>query len=42
MRFLADECLAGAIVRRLREGGYDVANVPEELEGAEDSKILAY
>jgi predicted nuclease of predicted toxin-antitoxin system len=42
MRFLADECLLGAIVRQLRKAGHDVAIVPKSLEGARDSRILEH
>ena len=40
MRFLADECLLGAIVRQLRREGHDVESVPEHLEEANDRRIL--
>jgi predicted nuclease of predicted toxin-antitoxin system len=40
MKILADENVAGLIVRRLRERGHDVAWVQEDSPGVEDIIIL--
>jgi predicted nuclease of predicted toxin-antitoxin system len=42
MRFLADECVLGEVVRQLRKEGHDVATLPKHLEGASDSAILGH
>ena len=42
MRFLADECLLGEIVRQLREQGFDVATIPRNLKGEGDSAVLEH
>jgi predicted nuclease of predicted toxin-antitoxin system len=40
MRFLADENIPLASVRRLRDAGHDVAAVSEGSPGASDSEVL--
>lgn len=40
MRFVADENVPAASIRRLREGGFDVAAVAEEAPGAPDTEVL--
>ena len=40
MRFLADENLATASIRRLRGAGHDVAAVIEAMPGAIDERVL--
>lgn len=40
MRFLADESCDFAIVRRLREDGYDVVAVAEIAPRAEDNRVV--
>jgi predicted nuclease of predicted toxin-antitoxin system len=41
MKFLVDECTGAAIVQFLRNPGYDVVAVAEEMPQAEDEEILA-
>ena len=41
MRILADESVEGKIVARLRDGGHDVAYVPESFAGIRDDEVLA-
>ena len=41
MRFLADECCDGGVVRALRDHGHDVFSVAESLPGASDDALLA-
>jgi Domain of unknown function (DUF5615) len=40
MRWLADECVDAALVRRLRGAGYDVIYAAEVASGATDAQIL--
>lgn len=40
MRFLADECLDGRLIDRLRERGLDVATVRDACPGARDLEVL--
>ena len=40
MRFWADECLSGAIVRRLRDDGHDVVWSAEIAVGEIDENVL--
>lgn len=40
MRFLADECCDFAVVRALREAGYDVKTVKDALPGASDEAVI--
>jgi predicted nuclease of predicted toxin-antitoxin system len=40
MRFLADECFVGQVVRQLRLQGHDVAWVREDAAGASDEEVL--
>jgi predicted nuclease of predicted toxin-antitoxin system len=40
MRFLVDENVSHAVIKRLRSDGFDVASVGETLAGARDSDIL--
>ena len=40
MRFLADECCDGALVRALRSGGHDVLSVAEITPRTEDSQVI--
>jgi predicted nuclease of predicted toxin-antitoxin system len=42
MQFLADECLIGSIVQRLRRDGHDVTALPKVLLGSTDVKVLAH
>jgi len=41
MRFLADEDVPLASIRRLRAAGYDVASIIEDSPGTKDESILA-
>jgi predicted nuclease of predicted toxin-antitoxin system len=41
MRLAADACIAGSLVRALREAGYDVSYAMEGPAGIPDAKILA-
>jgi predicted nuclease of predicted toxin-antitoxin system len=41
MRFLADENVPAASVRRLRAEGHDVASASEDAPGARDADVLA-
>ena len=41
MQFLANENLAGTVIRELRTRGHDVLSVKESLRGADDIVILA-
>lgn len=40
MRFLADECLDGRLIERLRRAGHDVSAVRDWWRGASDHTIL--
>ena len=40
MRWLADECVDAALVRRLRTAGHDVIYAAEVASGATDAQIL--
>jgi predicted nuclease of predicted toxin-antitoxin system len=40
MRFLADECFVGQVVRQLRLQGHEVASVREDAAGASDEDVL--
>jgi len=40
MRFLADECCDKAVVRALRESGYDVISVSDISPRAEDLDVI--
>ena len=40
LRFLADECLVGQLVRRLRTEGHDVDWMRELAPGASDDEVL--
>ena len=40
MRWLADESVDGAVVRRLRADGHDVESVDESSPGAPDEEVL--
>jgi predicted nuclease of predicted toxin-antitoxin system len=40
MRFLADECFVGQVVRQLRLQGHDVAWIREDAAGASDEEVL--
>ena len=42
MRFLADECLLGAIVGELTRRAFDIAPVPDTLKGADDATVLEH
>ncbi len=42
MRFLADECLMGEIIRQLREQGFDIATIPRDLKGEGDGRVLEH
>ena len=41
MRFLADECCDGSLVRALRADGHDVLSAAESLPGALDDDVLS-
>ena len=41
MRFLADDCLDGRLIARLRGAGLDVAAVRDVCRGARDREVLA-
>ena len=41
MRFLADECCDGGLVRALRADGHDVLFAAESLPGAPDDDVLS-
>jgi predicted nuclease of predicted toxin-antitoxin system len=40
MKFLLDECCTPKLVNNLREGGYDVVYVLEDMQGATDIEVL--
>jgi len=40
MRFLVDECCGPVVAKWLREQGYDVCSVAEELFGVDDDVII--
>ena len=40
MRFLADESCDFAVVRALRQAGYDVLAVAEDSPGIEDEQVI--
>lgn len=40
MRFVADESVDAPIVQKLRESGYDVFSIAEQLPGIDDEKVL--
>ena len=42
MRFLADECVGGSLVRSLRQSGFDVEWIREFASGATDEQVLEY
>lgn len=41
MRFVADQCVAGPIIDRLRADGWDVTAVRDAAPGIRDPKVLA-
>jgi len=41
LRIVANENIAGSIIRALRERGHDVLSVKESMRGASDKEILA-
>jgi len=41
LRILANENVAGSIIRSLRERGHDVVSVKESMRGASDREVLA-
>jgi predicted nuclease of predicted toxin-antitoxin system len=40
LKFLADECCSADLVKSLRDNGYDVFYVKEEMPGATDEEVL--
>lgn len=40
MRWIGDECVDAALVRRLRDAGHDVVYVAEVASGATDAQVL--
>lgn len=40
LKFLADECCDTRLISSLREAGYDVLYVPEQMAGASDDAVL--
>jgi predicted nuclease of predicted toxin-antitoxin system len=40
VRFLADECFSGALVRALRDDGFDVIRSADTLPSAPDEQVL--
>ena len=42
MRFLADECVGGSLVRSLRQSGFDVEWIREFAFGATDEQVLEH
>jgi len=41
MRLLADECVAGTIVERLRSDGFDIVRASDVVAAASDEQVLA-
>ncbi|MBK8457433.1 MAG: DUF5615 family PIN-like protein [Phyllobacteriaceae bacterium] len=41
MRLLADECVAGRLIRYLRQSGLDIESVAESMAGLTDEAVLA-
>jgi hypothetical protein len=41
VRYLTDECVAGSIVQRLREDGFDVVRAVEVGAAEDDDQVLA-
>jgi predicted nuclease of predicted toxin-antitoxin system len=42
LRWLVDECVETALIRRLREAGHDVIYVAENAPGSTDAKVIAF
>jgi predicted nuclease of predicted toxin-antitoxin system len=42
VKFLADECFSGPLVRALREAGFDVVRSADQFPSAPDERVLAH
>jgi predicted nuclease of predicted toxin-antitoxin system len=41
MRLMADECIAGTLIRLMRQSGTDIESVAETMPGSTDEAVLA-